>query len=121
MSLRSVLVSVSMLKPTEEFIEQNLREVENNIDEDPMNWPAIYISKEYYILDGHHRYQIALRSRMQYVRAHIFNYFSDQIKVYKYGTDTPLSKHKLMSIYTTGKLLKPKSTKHVVEAYNIEY
>ena len=110
-----VNVKVDDLQPTEEFIEENLRNVQQSIAEDPLFWPPIFVTKELYIIDGHHRYELALRFGHKYIPALIFDYMSDDIEVYVYGTREIMCKETLIDRYATGKLLPAKSTQHVVK------
>ena len=110
-----VNVVVQNLIPTEKILSDNIEKVTNYIGIDPSKWPPIIISPELYILDGHHRREIALRLSFDVIPAFCVSYFDPKIKVYDYNDGTPLDKTTLLKIYQYGVVLNPKTTRHIFE------
>ena len=103
------------LIPTEKIISDNIQNVIHAIGTDSAKWPPIIVSNELYILDGHHRHEIALRNSLNVIPAYRLSYFDPKIKVYDYNDGTPLDKRTLLKIYQSGIVLNPKTTRHIFE------
>ena len=108
-------VSVDELVPTEEIIPTHLQSVLKGIGKNSESWPPIIITENSYILDGHHRYHLALTHSIKRLPAYYISYSDPRILVFDYNDGTPLDKITLLKIYKTGILLKPKTTRHVIE------
>lgn len=103
------------LIPTEKIISDNISVLIKNIGMNPINWPPIIVSEESYILDGHHRHDIALTHSFKTIPAYCLSYYDPRIQVFDYNDGTPLDKATLLKIYKSGLLLNPKTTRHIVE------
>ena len=104
-----------LLKPTEAFIESHLLDLISLLSLSTEKWPPLIISENYFILDGHHRHQIAISNRLPFIPARIVDYNDARVQVYDYNDGTLLDKITLMRVYQSGVLLKPKTTRHIVE------
>ena len=110
-----VSVVTRSLIPTEKIIPGNIKGVVRAIGIESAKWPPIIVSNELYILDGHHRHEIALRHSLDIIPAYCLSYFDPKIKVYDYNDGTPLDKLTLFKIYQSGTVLNPKTTRHIFE------
>ena len=112
--MRSINVNIAELIPTEEIITQRIPVVLKHIGLNTNNWPPIIISEQMFILDGHHRYHIALAHSFEKIPAHCLSYSDETVKVFDYSDGTQLDKTTLIKIYESGVLLKPKTTRHII-------
>lgn len=102
------------LRATEEIILQNLIDVENALGLNIEKWPPLIITTENFILDGHHRYILALKNKITLVPVRVFDYHDTRIKVFDYNTLKALDKSVLLAKYESGLKLPAKSTKHFI-------
>ena len=108
-------VDPRQLIPTEKIIPESIPSLIQAIGLDKDRWPPIIILDELYILDGHHRREIALMHSFNHLPAYCFSYFDPKIKVFDYKDGTELDKVTLLKIYQSGTKFEPKTTRHVIE------
>lgn len=108
-------IQTTKLLPTEEIISSHLTEVEEALGLNTDLWPPILVSEQNFILDGHHRYAIALEHNISVLLAKVVNYADENLQVVSYSDGVLLDKMTLLKIYETGVVLKAKTTRHLVK------
>lgn len=109
------LVPLSVLKPHEAVIEDRVRELLEDI-----KWrgavlkPVVADFKTMVILDGHHRVEALKRLGASYVPALLVDYDSDCVSVSSWRKGVAVSKEMVREAGLSGKLLPPKTSRHVL-------
>ena len=106
------LIDIRLLKPTEKIDHENYKKIQKLFANMEIDWPAIFVSEDFFILDGHHRFRLACEIGLLTIKCIVVDYFSADVKVEDFKTGKPLDKHQLMVHYREGSLLPPKSTRH---------
>ena len=108
------------LVPHEQFRKKHKAELHVQIKKDKVLMRPIVVhdigrhrAGKYMIIDGHHRTQVLKKMGLTYVPAHVLNYFQSHIVVRSWKGNRVWDKEKIIRSALKGKLLKPKSTKHV--------
>ena len=57
--MKIISIDIDLLKPTEKTDHENFKQIEKLFANTEIGWPPIYVSQEYFILDGHHRFRLA--------------------------------------------------------------
>lgn len=116
-----IRISLSDLLPHEEIRQELKIEMERGIEKEGMLKRPIVVyaldvngSKKYMIIDGHHRSQSLKDLGCRYVMANCLNYFSDSIKALSWDGNGEWDKREIVKSALVGRLLKPKTTKHVI-------
>jgi hypothetical protein len=107
-------VNIDILKCHEEVVEDRLNSLINylkSLEVDILISSIIVCDKTMMIVDGHHRYHAFKFFGIKKIPVTFINYNSSSIKAY---FDDRLLKSEIISIVNQGKLLSPKSTKHVI-------
>ena len=110
--MKTDLIDICLLKPTEKTDHENYIKIEKLFANLEIDWPAIFVSEDFFILDGHHRFRLACEIGLLKIKCIVVDYFSDDVNVEDFKTGQPLDKHQLMVQYRAGGLLPPKSTRH---------
>ena len=113
------LVPVDWLKPHEEILAKNA----NKLQDMTLRWggytkPLLVDSLSGCILDGHHRYRVAIELELQRVPALLYDYLvDDSIKVEAWPASgrTELSKQEVIDMAQSSQLFSPKTSRHIVE------
>jgi len=114
------LVEVSWLKAHEEIKPKN----RDKLLEMTKRWggytrPLLVDSKTGAILDGHHRYSVAIELGLTKVPAIIVDYLSDEsirVDVWPNAIIDNLSKHEVIEMSLSEQLFPPKTSRHSHEA-----
>ncbi len=107
-------VDIDLLKCHEEVVGDRLRSFINyleSLEGDILMSSIIVCDKTMMIVDGHHRYQALKFFGIKKVPVTFVKYDSHLIKAY---FDDRILKSEIINKVDQGKLLSPKSTKHVV-------
>lgn len=75
---------------------------------------------KYLIIDGHHRVESLKGLGCKYVIANIVEYFSEEIRVRSWAGGKQWGKIEVIRSALDGRLMAPKSTKHVIVMYGEE-
>jgi cysteine desulfurase / selenocysteine lyase len=101
----------------EEVCSDRLIEVRNQIKKDKNQYPILIDKSTGVILDGHHRYKIALEEGLRSITCVEIDYFNDSlIGIGSWREDKVYRKEDVLSAAFSMKPLPPKSTKHEVYA-----
>ncbi|WP_439506878.1 ParB N-terminal domain-containing protein [Sediminibacterium sp.] len=107
-------VNIDALKCHEEVVEDRLNSFVNylqTLEGDILISSIIVCSKSMMIIDGHHRYHALKQFGIKKIPVTFINYSSPSIKAY---FDDRILKSDIINIVNQGKLLPPKSSKHVI-------
>ncbi len=107
------LVPISILKPHEHIIFDNLKRVlESIVEEGQIHTPIIVDSNTLTILDGHHR--VASLKLLAATRAPVLlvDYFSDVVELDTWRPGVKVTKHQVVRAAERGVLYPPKTTRH---------
>jgi hypothetical protein len=107
-------VDIDILKCHEEVVEDRLNsfiEYLNTLDGDLLISSIIVCNRSFIIIDGHHRYHALKTFGVKKVPVTFINYGSAEIKAY---SDDRILKYEIIDVVNSGRLLSPKSTKHVI-------
>lgn len=112
------LVHIDDLKPHEEVLVDRAQKLQEYVRELPVKiLPAILVDSMYeVVIDGHHRLELFRAAGMTIVPAVSLNYEHEDILVNPPGVGGDLTKETVISSALRGKLLKPKSTQHMVRS-----
>ena len=110
----AVLVPIESLRPHEKVMEEHVRELMNDIMRDgKLIYPIIVDRETMIILDGHHRVEALRRLGARYVPAILVNYRDNGIKVRSWKRNQVVSKEDVIKAGIEGKLLPPKTSRHI--------
>ncbi|MCQ5337468.1 MAG: ParB N-terminal domain-containing protein [Candidatus Methanomethylicia archaeon] len=109
------ILPISTLKPHEEINFEVVRELAIIIKKEGIFRRAIAIDKEnYIILDGHHRVKALEILGCRFIPCLLLDYFSPLIVVSSWNNNISLSKELIIDAGIKGKLLPPKTSKHMI-------
>ncbi|MCE4619903.1 MAG: ParB N-terminal domain-containing protein [Desulfurococcales archaeon] len=112
--IRIELVYIEYLKPHEETIDEHVNELLRDITEKRvLIRPILVDEKTMTILDGHHRVEALRRLGARYVPAILVDYDDDCIGVDTWKPGWRVTKSLVRFAATSGKLLPPRTSKHV--------
>ncbi len=113
---RLAIVPIDKLKPHEKIDERHLECLMDIIVRDGvLIKPLLVDAKTMIILDGHHRYEILKRLGKKYVPVLLVDYDSDIVDVSSWRRDWRVSKELVRKAGLSGKLLPPKTSKHILK------
>lgn len=112
------LVPIDWLKPHEEILSKNAEK----LHEMTLRWggytkPLLIDSNSGSILDGHHRYQVALNLGLLRVPALLFDYLVDdsiQVEAWPTSGKSHLNKQEIVDMALSDDLFSPKTSRHIV-------
>jgi hypothetical protein len=107
-------VEIESLICHEEVVEDRLDSYVNylkTLEGDILISSIIVCNETMIIVDGHHRYHALKQFGIKRIPVTFINYNSPEIKAYY---DDRILKSEILEIANTGKLLPPKSSKHVI-------
>ncbi len=120
-------IRIADLMPHEKFRVKHREELHIQIKNDKVLMRPIAVHElteqapgKYVIIDGHHRTQVLKRMGLTYIPANVMDYFSEDIIVRSWDKNKVWDKKRIVARALRGKLLKPKSTKHVFVRYGKE-
>lgn len=113
-----VLIEVSTLLPHEEIKEKKLRKMIDLVKKRRgMHKPVLVDKETRTILDGHHRYNSALRLGLKFVPGIEVNYLEDdsiQVEPWPGKEQMEITKQSVLSMAKSGNLYPPKTSKHSI-------
>ncbi len=110
------IVPIDKLKPHEKIDERHLECLMDIIVRDGvLIKPLLVDAKTMIILDGHHRYEILKRLGKRYVPVLLVDYDSDIVDVGSWRKDWTVSKELVRKAGLSGKLLPPKTSRHILK------
>lgn len=113
---RLAIVPIDKLKPHEKIDERHLECLMDIIVRDGvLIKPLLVDAKTMIILDGHHRYEILKRLGKKYVPVLLVDYDSDIVDVSSWRRDWRVSKELVRKAGLSGKLLPPKTSRHILK------
>ncbi len=109
-----LLVEIDRLRPHEEFVEEHVKELmEDIVKVNVLIKPILVDSRTYIILDGHHRVEALKRLGSKYVPAVLVDYRSECIRVTSWRENVRVDKELVLRAGLSGKLLPPKTSRHM--------
>lgn len=106
-------ISPEIIKPTEEFRKDRVDELaENIILEETWTTPILVEKHNLVIMDGHHRYQVALMLELDMIPCLMIGYDNPYLKLSSRTIGEEITFEKIILAGLTGQLLSYKSTKH---------
>lgn len=126
LNLRPTLIRIEELKEHEQHDPKHLEELLQDIKScGVLRRPVIADAKTKVILDGHHRYNSLKRLGCRYIPVYLVDYFRPEIVVLSWNDDKPLAKEVVIEAGLSGRLLPPRSSRHMVkiggELHHITY
>ena len=85
------------------------------LEEGILRMPIVVDGKTGVILDGHHRYHALRRLGAELVPTFLVNYSSQEVSVFPRRIGYKVSKRLVVDMAMEGKLMPPKTTRHVLE------
>jgi hypothetical protein len=109
------LMPISLLKPHEEVDLKVLNDLIESINGDRLIKRAIVIDrKTRVIIDGHHRVKALEALNCDKVPCLLIDYYSPKVLVFSWKDGSLLSKNLIIKAGLTGRLLPPKTSKHML-------
>ncbi|RLE37318.1 transcriptional regulator [Candidatus Woesearchaeota archaeon] len=113
---RIAVIPLDKLKPHERVDERHLEYLAGIIIRDGIIIkPLLVDAKTMIILDGHHRYEVLKGLGKKYASVLLVYYDSDHVKVGSWRGDWNVSKDLVREAGLTGKLLPPKTSRHMLK------
>lgn len=111
-----VQVSVNGLKPHEEIVDSAFRILVSEVTRDGgIHTPILIDRVTGTILDGHHRVRVAQYLGLTTIPAILVDYMNDRrIAVESWRDGEVVCKHDVVRAAATGKLMPPKTSRHLV-------
>jgi hypothetical protein len=111
------LLPIAHLRPHERTLPKKRREIQESISSSGVfRGPPILVESEHFIiLDGHHRTAALKSLGCLFIPAILVSYSSVRVKPFS-GQNLPRLKSLVIETALSGRLLPPKTTKHVYEA-----
>ncbi len=119
---RITLLPLELLRPHEQVDKEYLECLKDVIVRDEvLIKPLIVDDKTFIILDGHHRYSILRDLCKKYAPVVLVDYDDDSlVKVSSWRPNVIVTKQMVRKAGLTGKLLPPKTSKHIL-SFKIPY
>lgn len=111
--MNTVKLKLTDLKRTEHHSVEHVKILKNILGTEHEKWPPLMVSTDMFILDGHHRFELAIELGFETISAYLVDYSDPDLEVRDYDTGEILDKEMLSLQYATGVLLPMKSTKHI--------
>lgn len=112
-----VILPINLLKPHEGVKDELVNELAEEISKDRFLKKAILVDKQTLtILDGHHRVMALRKLGYRKVPCLLVDYSSGRIHVLSWSDGEPISKDAVVRAGLEGRLMPPKTTKHVIKS-----
>lgn len=110
------LINIHELKPHEEVDPVNLELLTMKIKQDRY-WfiPVLVDTDTGIIMDGHHRYNFALRAGFSLIPCYPLSYSSDKVRVFGWKSGAPFPYQRIIDKVKSGSVFPPKTTRHVFD------
>ncbi|MFH0943245.1 MAG: ParB N-terminal domain-containing protein [Candidatus Beckwithbacteria bacterium] len=109
------IIEITKLKPHERIRKIHARKLLRQIIIDGrLKKPIIVDGKTGVILDGHHRFWAIGQLGLSGIPARIVNYQDKNIQVIAWRKGEKISKSEVIRAGMTGKLLRPKTSRHLI-------
>lgn len=107
------LLPLDKLKPHEKFCSKNFEYWLTKVQEQQCWTNPILVDREHnVIMDGHHRYQIALQLKLKYVPCILISYNNQFLTLSNYSDGKQMNCEQIINAACCGKLMEKKSTRH---------
>ncbi|MFH1257891.1 MAG: ParB N-terminal domain-containing protein [Candidatus Micrarchaeota archaeon] len=108
------LLEISSLKPHEKTDPKRLASVRGAISKDGLvRNPILVDGNSLTILDGHHRVESLRELGFSRVPANLVDYNNEEVVVFSRRKNKKISKGEVLKAAQSGKLLPPRSSRHV--------
>lgn len=115
--LHVTLVLLTVLRPHEEYIEERVRFLQEDLERRRIQEKPILVdAKTMIILDGHHRVEALRRLGARRIAAVLVDYDSDLVTVGSWRPGYRVTKDLVRRAGLTGNLLPPRTSRHQVRA-----
>jgi len=115
------LLKIDGLKPHEQIQFDHLHKLKKEILEDGfLEKPIIVDINTKVILDGHHRFNIIRELGLKLISIWLINYQSEEVQVIAWKKGENVTKEDVLRAGLTGKLLKPKTSRHKLKIRRIK-
>lgn len=113
---RIISLPLHILKPHEEIINDHVEELTKEIVYDHCIYRPILVDKNsLVILDGHHRFQAAHKIGLKSMPCVLVNYGDQNLITLKFWRkNVSLTKQQVVQAGIAGKILPPKTTRHIL-------
>ena len=95
-----------------------INQLKHQITENKYIVPIVVDSKNYIILDGHHRYNVLKSLGYEQIPAYLVDYDSDFVKVESWRLNLKVTKKDVLDRGISGNLFPAKTSRHIIK--NIE-
>jgi hypothetical protein len=113
-NVRIELIPIELLRPHEQIIDEHVEELLEDIRRrGVLIKPILVDEKTLTILDGHHRVEALRRLGAKYVPAVLVDYDDECISVGTWRPGWKVTKSLVRSTALSGKLLPPKTSRHI--------
>lgn len=118
MAYELALVRVSKIIETEEHIPERVVWLLDKIQSEGV-WrvPLVLDKQSYGIMDGHHRFNVALKLGLRNVPAIMISYNDSRVKVESWRDDFVVNKQVVMEYITQKKKFPHKTTRHIINPH----
>ncbi len=121
MKLIFKLLKIDGLKPHEKVQLDHLHKLKKEIVEDGyLIKPIIVDINTNIILDGHHRFHIIRDLGLELMPVWLIDYQNNEIQVTAWEKGKNITKKDVLQAGLTGKLLKPKTSRHMLKIKRIK-
>jgi len=109
------VIKTALLRSHERTEPKRLKNLEKEIIRDTiLKKPILVDEKTYLVIDGHHRLAVLSKLGIKKIPVILVNYFNPKIKVKSWDNRKRLDKNIIMKAGLSGKLLPPKTSKHML-------
>lgn len=113
------IINIKKLKQHEKIITKHFDELKNQITENKYIVPIIVDSKNYIILDGHHRYNVIKSLGYDKIPVYLVDYESEFVKVNSWRSEVQVTKEEVVARGKSGNLFPAKTSRHIIKDIEI--
>lgn len=109
-------IELGKIKKSELHHYERAKEIRHKIIKDSC-WthPVVIEDERYFIMDGHHRYDAALKMGLSHIPCVKLSYRDARVKLLSWRKEFKIKVSDIYSIESSGKLFPPKTTKHLFD------